>query len=176
MAGPSRPWGWHQLDPRLAERLVADAGLRPGALVVDVGAGTGAITAPLVRAGLRVIAVEAHPGRAAALRTRFGDAVVVVQADAADLRLPRRPFHVVASPPYGITASLVRRLLQRGSRLESARLVVQDQAARRWASSGAPGVARWGADFAVGLGPRVPRAAFTPRPHVDSRVLVVARR
>ncbi|KGM16614.1 hypothetical protein [Actinotalea fermentans] len=42
-------------------------------------------------AGARVIALELHPGRAATLRERFTDAgVVVVQADARDLLLPRR--------------------------------------------------------------------------------------
>jgi len=53
-------------------------------------------------------AVELHPGRAALLRRRF-PMVTVVQADAVSLPLPGRPFRVVASPPYGITAGLRRR-------------------------------------------------------------------
>ncbi|MDQ3642393.1 MAG: methyltransferase, partial [Actinomycetota bacterium] len=74
-------WGWHRLDSRVATRLVAQAGVRPGDLVIDVGAGDGALTAPLVRAGARVIAIELHPGRARGLRDRFADAPVrVVQA------------------------------------------------------------------------------------------------
>ena len=82
-------------------RVVADAGVRPGDLVLDIGAGTGAVTAPLVAAGARVIAVELHPERVAMLRERFaGDDVTVVRADVADLRLPRRPFRVVANPPF----------------------------------------------------------------------------
>lgn len=59
-----RPWGWHRLDPYWAEQIVATAAIRPGELVVDLGAGTGALTVPLVQAGARVIAVELHPGRA----------------------------------------------------------------------------------------------------------------
>lgn len=144
--------------------------------MLDVGAGTGAITAPLVAAGMRVIAVEAHPGRAAHLRRRFGDRVVVVQVDASDLRLPRRPYHVVANPPFEISTALLRRLLQPGSRLVSARLLLQDQAARRWAGPHAPGARRWSPDFAVSLGPRVPRAAFSPPPRVDVRILAIDRR
>ncbi len=108
-------WGWHRLTPAWADRLVADAGVAPGDLVLDVGAGTGALTAPLVAAGARVIAVELHPGRAAALRRRFaGDDVVVVHADAADLRLPRRPFRVVANPPFARTTAILGRLLAPG--------------------------------------------------------------
>jgi 23S rRNA (adenine-N6)-dimethyltransferase len=145
-------------------------------LVIDVGAGKGALTAELVARGARVIAVESHPGRADELRERFGSSIVVVRADARDLRLPRRPFHVVANPPFSITTPLLRRLLHSGSRLLSARVVVQEQAGRRWAARDAPAVRRWGSTFAIGLGPRVPRRAFDPEPHVDARILVVQRR
>ena len=176
MASSSRRWGWHQLDPRWAERLVADADLGPHDLVLDLGAGTGALTAPLVATGASVIAVEAHPGRARALRQRFGGAVTVVQADVGDLRLPRRPFHVVANPPFGSTAAMLRRLLQPGGRVIDAHLVLQDQVARRWAGPSAPGRGRWGRDVAVSLGPRIPRRAFSPPPRVDARVLRLSRR
>lgn len=171
-----RPWGWHALDDRWARLLVADAHIPPGALVLDVGAGTGALTGPLLDAGARVIAVEAHPARAAELRRRFGRAVVVVQADAADLRLPRRPYGIVASPPFAVTTPLLRRILQPGSRLVSADLVVQQQAARRWASANAPGAARWSRQYTVGSGRPIPRNAFRPPPTVDARVLRIRRR
>lgn len=176
MAPPRRRWAWHQLNPRWARRLVADADIPLGAVVLDVGAGFGALAAPLIASGARVIAVEAHPGRARFLRDRFGRAIVVVQADAGDLRLPLRPYHVVANPPFGVTAPLLRRLLQPGSRLVSALLVLQEQAARRWAGPNAPGVQRWGRTFDASLGIRVPRSAFHPSPHVDARVLVIRRR
>lgn len=173
MAG--RPWGWHQLERRWAEALVAEASIPPRAVVLDIGAGLGAITEPLVRAGARVIAVEAHDGRAMALRERFGRDIVVVEADAADLRLPTRPYYVVANPPFGVSTALLRRLLQPGSRLVAARLVLQDQVARKWAGPGAPGAARWNRDFTASLGPRIPRHGFTPPPRVDARVLVIDR-
>ena len=41
-----------------ARRMVALAGVGPGDLVLDIGAGRGALTAPLVRAGTRVVAIE----------------------------------------------------------------------------------------------------------------------
>jgi 23S rRNA (adenine-N6)-dimethyltransferase len=176
VAPPSRAWGRHLLDPRWAERLVALAGVRAGDLVVDVGAGLGAITAPLVDVGARVVAVEMHPQRAQVLRERFGGRVIVVQADAADLRLPRRPYSVVANPPFGVTTALLRRVLQPGSRLLDAHLVLQEQAARRWASAAAPGGHRWGRTFAASTTLRVPRRAFRPPPPVDTRVLTVRRR
>ncbi len=175
MAKPRTTWGWHQLDPRWAQQLVADAGLGPGDLVVDVGAGWGALTRPLVETGARVIAVELHPRRAAHLRAELGDDIVVVEADAADLRLPRRDFHVVANPPFGITNALVRRLVQRGSRLVSAHLVLQDWAVRRWQSPDAPGAARWQQTYDVMAGRALPRTAFRPAAPRSGRVLVIRR-
>ena len=172
-----RPWGWHRLDPDWANRLVADAALPRGALVVDIGAGTGAISNALVAAGARVLAVEAHPGRARALRDRFRrDDVIVVEADAIDLRLPRRPYHVVANLPFAISAPVLRRLVQPGSRLVTAHVVLQDQVARRWTTFDAPAAARWRREFDAALGARVPRRAFTPPPRVDARVLRITRR
>lgn len=131
--------------------------------MLDVGAGTGALTAPLVDAGARVIAIELHPARADALRARFGSSVTVVRADATDLRLPRRPFHVVANPPFAATTALIKRLTHHGSRMVRADLVLDGRVARRWAD-------RRG-DFVGSLGPTVPRRAFSPAPPVDARIL-----
>jgi 23S rRNA (adenine-N6)-dimethyltransferase len=168
--GRSRAWGWYRLDPAWAAALVADADIRPHELVLDIGAGDGALTAPLLAAGARVIAIELHPGRAAALRRRFADDDIrVVQADATDLRLPRRPFRVVANPPWAITEALLRRLLHPASRLEHASLLLKRSAARRW--SGHPGV-----HHVLREGPTVPRRAFRPAPPTDGRVLLVERR
>lgn len=176
MAGSRRSWGWHRLQPRWAERLVAESGIRRGDLVVDIGAGLGAITAPLVATGATVIAVERHPQRAAELRARFGRDVVVVLADAGDLRLPRRPFHVVANPPFAATSAVLRRLLHPSSALVSARLVLDERAIARWAGRAAPAAGRWQRHFEIVVGERLPRNAFDPPPAVRCRVFSLHRR
>ena len=151
--------------------------MRAGDLVLDVGAGTGAITRPLVHRGARVLAVELHPGRAAALRKAVPpERVTVVVADGADLRLPRRPFRVVANPPFAATTGLLRRLTAPGSRLIRADLVVPFHVAARWTSPRAPGARRWSRDFDARLGPTVPRGAFSPAAPCGAVVLVLARR
>lgn len=148
-----------------------------GQLVLDIGAGRGAITAHLVAAGARVIAVELHPDRAERLRRRFvDDAVTVVETDATALRLPHRPFRVVANPPFAGSGRLLRLLLARGSYLESADLVLQRAVVRRYSERGAPGERRWRRDYDVRRGLVLPRRAFRPPPRVDAAVLIIRRR
>lgn len=151
-----RAWGWHSLDPIWAER-------------------PGAITRPLLDAGASVVAVERHPGRADDLAAEFGRRITLVRADAGDLRLPRRPFHVVANPPFAATSAILRRLLHPSSRLVSAHLVLDERAIDRWAGPRAPASARWRRDFTVTIGPRLPRQAFAPPPAVHCRVLTLRR-
>lgn len=148
--------------------------MRPGELVLDIGAGEGALTGHLVDAGARVIAVELHPGRSARLRERFAGApVTVVCADAVDLRLPRRPFRVVANPPYHISSALLRTLLARHSKLAAADIVLQRAVVRRYAEG--RGSDRWRRGYDARQGLTVPRKAFHPPPRVDSAVLVLRR-
>jgi 23S rRNA (adenine-N6)-dimethyltransferase len=170
-------WGWHQLRRTWAQRIVADAGVHPGDLVLDLGAGHGALTEPLLRAGAQVVAVELHPERCQELRRRFeGQDVIVVRADVSDLLLPRRPFHVVANPPFSSTSGLLRRLVAPGSRLVRADVVVPRHVARRWTEGTAPGEVRWSRQFMAATGRVVPRSAFRPTAPHDAMVLTIRRR
>jgi 23S rRNA (adenine-N6)-dimethyltransferase len=167
-----REWGWHRLGDEWAARVVAAAEVRPGELVLDIGAGTGALTGHLVRTGARVVAVELHPGRAALLRQRF-PGITVVEADARSLPLPRSTFRVVANPPYGITADLLHLLLRAGPRLSAADLVLQRAVVRKYAGQHGPKAPR---THRMSAGLTLPRHAFRPPPRVDSAVLLVRRR
>lgn len=159
-----RQWSWYRLADRFAAELVHRAAPPPGSLVLDLGAGEGAITRHLARHRSRVIAFELHPDRAATLRRGFEhDDVKVVVADVRDLRLPRRPFRVVANPPFdGVSAVLVR-LTHRASRLERADLLIPRSTAQSWSRR----LDRRHTGFALRIEGTVPRSAFTPRPRID---------
>lgn len=166
-ADAARRWGWHPLRPEWAARLVAESPVRRGDVVVDLGAGVGALTRPLADAGTRVLAVELHPRRAATLRARFPDArVAVLEMDVRDFRWPGHPFRVVANPPYTGVNGLVRCLL-RLDQLVSADLVVAEGAGR--------GLVRRDHTGRLQLGPRLPRAAFRHPPPEAARVLRIRR-
>ena len=168
------PAGAHFLtDRRLIGQLVRASGAGAGDLVFDLGAGYGALTGSLARTGARVIAVELDAALADRLRRRFGAEphVGVVEADLRRVALPRRPFHVVASPPFALTTLLCRRLLgDRSVRLTGAELVLEWGAAK-WLSSREPRdreTARWASRYEMRLVRRVPAASFSPPPRSDA--------
>jgi 23S rRNA (adenine-N6)-dimethyltransferase len=165
----------------LAAELVEQAGVGAGDLVVEIGAGTGVLTEALARRAGRVVAVEYDPRLADRARSRlagFGN-VRVVTADALTLPPPRRPFRVVANLPFGSTTAILRRLLgDPRTRLERADLLVQEQAARRFAARrpAAPETIAWGAWYDLTTGRRLAPSAFQPPPRVGAAVLTARRR
>ena len=138
--------------------------------MLDLGAGHGALTAPLAAAGARVIAVELDRRAAAILRARFdGEALVkVVEGDLLDIPLPRRPYRVVANLPFATTTATLRRLLA-SSTLARADVVLQRGAAIGWSQ-------RRARRFDLHLGRTIPAHRFRPAPSVDAAVLVLTRR
>jgi len=148
--------------------------------VLDLGAGTGHISAHLRRHGARVRAVELDTRFAQALRRRFaGDAgVSVIEADARSLTLPREPFRVVANLPFAGSGVILDRLLDPRGPLRRADLIVEWSAARKrcevWPATARGVIA--GAFFDLHVERRLPAACFEPPPSVDAAVLVAARR
>ena len=67
---------------RVVRSLVDEAGIGPGELVVDIGAGAGPSPPSSSRAGAEVWAVEADPLLAAVPAERFDGTRRVVEADA----------------------------------------------------------------------------------------------
>ena len=142
----------------LAQEIVDRAQVPSAALVFDIGAGFGRLTKPLLATGSRIVAIEIDPKLARSLQRRYPAARVVCD-DALRVPLPRRPFRVVANLPFGITTSMIRRLLA-SPFLERADVIV----ARGFAlKSGLP-VSRW-----------LPRHAFMPAPSTDCAVVVFGR-
>jgi 23S rRNA (adenine-N6)-dimethyltransferase len=176
------PPGAHFLHDRaLTARLVRASGACDGSLVLDLGAGRGAITGALARAGARVIAVERDARLAAGLRRRFEghQRVGVVEADLLALPLPRREFLVVASPPFSLTTALCRRLLgDPAVQLAGAELILGWGAAR-WLASPRPRdeqTAWWAARYQLRLAQPVSRRSFVPPPRADAAWLSVRPR
>ena len=159
----------------LAAEIVRAAAIAPGDLVWDIGAGAGALTAALVRAGAETVAIELDPLLAARLRSRFAG---VIERDALTVPLPGEPFRVVANLPFGIGTAMLRRLLRPETALVSADVIVDwrlaEKRAALWPSTRL-GV-EWSAWFRLEIARRLPRCCFAPPPSVDAAVLRATRR
>jgi 23S rRNA (adenine-N6)-dimethyltransferase len=181
-ASQARPRGRHALRSRaFADELVRDAGIRPGTLALDLGAGRGALTRALADARARVRAVELDPVALRQLETRFGadSRVEVVAGDAKLLPLPVEPFAVVANLPFAAGTAILRRLLgdPRVPLTQLDAIVEWGLAAKRtavWPSTLLG--CTWGAWYELSVVRRVPRACFAPPPSVDAAVLRATRR
>lgn len=179
-SAPGAP-GQHFLrSSRLAQALVAETSVANADLVVDVGAGAGALTRALVEAGARVIALEADPALARELRRRFaGRDVTVLESDARGWGWPPEPFAVVANLPFTGSGAILSHLLGDPTvALRRAHVIVQWELARKHTAVW-PATARavyWAAWFEVSLAGRLASSAFSPPPAVTAGLLRVERR
>ncbi len=86
---------WYQAEPVLSLELIASAGLRPGASVVDVGAGASFLVDRLVELGYRVTALDLSRKALDTVRQRLGSragSVTFVEGDVATAALPASAF------------------------------------------------------------------------------------
>ncbi len=186
---PKRHFGQNfLLDRRLAERI-AEQAAPAGALVVEIGAGLGALTRPLLERARTVVAIERDRDLVPILRSELDDFVargrlVVVEADAkrfdyaATFEAVDPPRALAGNLPYNLTGPLLERITGLSRSLERATVLVQLEVADRLAAR--PGSEAYGAlsvfvqaAFAVRRAFVVRSGAFHPAPDVDSAVVVL---
>ncbi len=153
--------------------------------VVEIGPGTGALTAALVRDGRGVRALEIDRDLVALLRERSDlSSVDILEADALAYAWPERSYerwHVAGNLPYNIATPLLVTLAQMERGPQRIVAMIQKDVADRLLA--APGSASYGSlTIAIGNTMEIRRAftlgpgAFYPRPKVDSTVIVLNRR
>jgi 16S rRNA (adenine1518-N6/adenine1519-N6)-dimethyltransferase len=182
---PRKRWGQHFLcDPAVAHRIVTAARLEPGAAVLEIGPGLGALTDELAACTGRLDVVEIDRGLAERLTARYADRphVRVLVGDVLALPLgellPAAPVTAVANLPYNVSTPVLFQLLALRARVSRAVLMLQREVADRLVAG--PGatersvlsvmVQTW-ADVRMAFG--VSRRSFMPQPQVDSAVVVL---
>ena len=155
--------------------------------ILEIGAGSGALTLSLAQSGARIIAVEIDHDLVAALRLAAPPSVTVVDGDflALDLErlpnLPDEPIRVVGNLPYNVGSPILLALLRwsgHGTRLRDAVLMLQREVADR--ITAVPKSRDWG-PLAVAvqlhadptLKFTLPAGAFRPMPRVRSAVVAL---
>jgi 16S rRNA (adenine1518-N6/adenine1519-N6)-dimethyltransferase len=190
-----KKWGQNLLlDTYYLGRIADQAQIRPGETVVEIGAGTGALTQALARRGARVLAIEIDPALLPLLRDgiRGFDQVRAIPGDALKMNLdqlaasaglpaPPTPYKIVANLPYSISTPALTHIMTRARHWGTAVLTLQAEVARKLTA--APGTAGYGVLTLTTLifgGAQilfnVPARAFTPVPAVESAVVRLTRR
>ena len=173
-------------QPATALAIARSAGLGPGDVALEIGAGLGALTLACASLAGRVVALEVDRGLREALAGILAQECVgnvdLRLMDALDLdwretaQQAGGPLVVVGNLPYAISSPLLFQLLENRRHWRRATLMVQREVAKRLLSG--PGGKDYGrlsvlmqnwCEVAPGmvLGPE----QFFPRPRIDSQVL-----
>lgn len=181
---PSRALGQHFLiEHGIVDKIVRTAGTSHGDIVVEIGPGLGILTAHLLDAGARVIAIELDRDLAPYLFRTFGDlpSFVLVEGNALHVRIdevvsPRDRYSVVANLPYAVASAIIMRFLELPDPPRQMTVMVQREVAERFVAQppqmSVPGVAaQLLAEPAIAF--TVAPGSFLPPPNVESAVVVL---
>jgi 16S rRNA (adenine1518-N6/adenine1519-N6)-dimethyltransferase len=186
---PRKRYGQNFLVNASAARHIAVLSLehaRPGTRILEIGAGTGALTLALLEEGAAVTALEIDPKLVALLRSRPElERARIVEADALsfDYRAWSRAdaWRVAGNLPYNIATPLLMRLVEMQGGPETLTVMVQKDVAERLIAS--PGVPAYGSlsvaiQFAMNVEVAFTLApgSFFPPPKVRSSVVRLRRR
>jgi len=183
-----KSWGQNFLvDRGVLERIARAVGAGPDDVVVEIGAGLGALTRALAGASpppRRIVAVERDPDMLGVLRAELGGtpSIEVRAADAARLDLAAeaaaagRPVVLAGNLPYQIGSVLLVAAAQAAPSIARAVVMVQRELAERVvAPPGSKTYGRLTVTVQQRLAPRilfhVGAGAFHPRPRVVSSVM-----
>ncbi|MEO9170587.1 MAG: 16S rRNA (adenine(1518)-N(6)/adenine(1519)-N(6))-dimethyltransferase RsmA [Candidatus Baltobacteraceae bacterium] len=186
---PKKKYGQNFLVDAAAAHRIARLSLFDAsehARIVEIGAGTGALTQALLDEGADVTAIEIDPDLIGILRSREELARAnIEQADALVFDFAQyaadRTWRVAGNLPYNIATPLILGLCEMQQAPQSITVMIQKDVAARLAAS--PGTAAYGSlslavqyamtvERAFTLGPR----SFYPAPKVDSTVVQLVRR
>jgi 16S rRNA (adenine1518-N6/adenine1519-N6)-dimethyltransferase len=182
---PRKRLGQHfVVQESVLRKIAAAADLEAKDIILEIGAGLGALTAFLTPPAQKVYAVEIDARLARALAERFKGHpnVEVIHADALQVDLSslfrqrEQRLKVVANLPYEISSPMIFRLWKERKAFSRFILMLQLEVARRIVAE--PGtkdygpLSLWSQLYSI---PRisflVPPSAFYPRPKVESAVV-----
>ena len=189
---PTKGLGQHFLiHQATAEKIAAAIHPGPGDVVVEIGAGLGALTLPLSRSGALLIAVEIDAELVKFLRKEFdkrNDKGVKIECmDILELDLIslyeqfQRKMKIIGNLPYNISSPVLFKLMEAADYLKEAVLMLQDEVAERVLAG--PGNKDYGI-ISVMVAyhcecrrvMRVKPSQFHPPPKVDSQVISLSFR
>lgn len=168
-------------NKHLIHEIVNLANVNKNDVVLDLGAGKGALTTVLSQKVGKVFAVEYDPEFVEYLQNKFvqNPNVKIIHQDILKLRLPKEPFVVVSNIPYAITTPIMKMLLNNpSSRFQRGVIVMEKGAAKRFTAKTVkdPYVMAWRMWFDIRYVKDISRKNFSPPPQVDSALITIKRK
>ena len=167
-------------DPAIAKKMINHAQVTSNDMVIDIGAGKGALTSPLSRQAGRVIAVELDNNLASSLKKSFGNNpdVKVLNLNFLDMPLPNSSFKVVSNIPYNITTDIFGQLLDNPQTSFAGGVInIEWGAAKRFTQhSTDPRIIGWNTWYQISIVNRLSPNVFSPAPSVQSAMIKIDRR
>jgi len=178
--------GQHFLNSDFVPKKMCDAGnVAAGDIVLEIGPGTGVLTAEILSRGATVVAVEADSRAIESLQETFAQEIADKQLtifhhdarklDMAAFGLADQQFKVIANIPYYISGLLFRQCLESGIQPTDLVFLVQKEVAER--------IARDTKESILSMSVKifgdpsyictVKRGHFTPPPAVDSAIVAI---
>lgn len=185
---PAKGLGQHFLiNQATAEKIAGTIHPGPGDVVVEIGAGLGALTLPLSKSGAHLIAVEIDAELATFLGEEFREknsgervkveCVDILKFDLAELHQQfQRKLKIIGNLPYNVSSPLLFKLMDVAACIEEAVLMLQGEVAARVLAG--PGSKDHGILSVMAAYHserrrvmRVKPTQFHPPPKVDSQVI-----
>jgi len=136
------------VDSEVIEQIIAVVSPRPEQLIIEVGPGHGALTAPLAASGAELHLLEIDRDLAAGLEQRFGESpnVRIHRGDALKMDFSTitggRRFRLVGNLPYNISTPLLFHVLRWNALINDMHFMLQQEVVER--ISAEPGGREWG--------------------------------
>jgi len=178
--------GQHFLvDRRVLGRIVDAVDPKPDDLIMEIGAGKGALTFPLAEKGARIIAVEKDPAFLPFLKKPGYPRLTVVEGDILRISfsalLKGERAKLAGNLPYVISSPILFKVLEEGELFTSCTFLLQKEVAQRICAL--PGTKKYAPlsilfqnVFQTRILFLVPPPCFSPPPKVDSALVRLERR
>ena len=175
---PRKRFGQHFLADRACiDAIVQAIAPRPGDNLVEIGPGTGVLTAPLVAQTGRLTVIEIDRDLGPRLAAQYGDALSLVQQDVLQVDFSGfgQNLRIVGNLPYNISSPLLLHLIAVAERVRDQHFMLQKEVVDRIVAGPGSDMGRLTVflqnHYQVVKLFDVPPEAFDPPPKVDSSVV-----
>ena len=175
---PRKRFGQHFLADRACiDAIVQAIAPRPGDNLVEIGPGTGVLTAPLVAQTGHLTVIEIDRDLGPRLAAQYGDALSLVQQDVLQVDFSGfgQNLRIVGNLPYNISSPLLLHLIAVAERVRDQHFMLQKEVVDRMVAGPGSDMGRLTVflqnHYQVVKLFDVPPEAFDPPPKVDSSVV-----